>query len=365
MISEILKSTRSDYLRYSIPKYIVFKGNCIALFYTLSGLILVLYTVLYGIIYAKSYLYFDNHPQGTMKIVLSDARSVDWNLQLENLTYCHGNISCKDADPMSLNGPVETRAVTIATFIKERKQMLTNSTNSDHYGTYSEEQYYTKGPEYVVLKIDHAITASDSSGKIFLRASHRKLTGYLMDINGNPVRQLNSDQRSGKPDKLSLIELLKAAGVESLEKPSDSISSNGRSFRKRGCVLQVNIFYHNWLSTWFHTSNAQYEYRVHRVPYIDYSTKEIINSSVQINPLERLLRKRYALRIEIVQSGSLGIFSLSALLSTIVNGNIVFTIAIWIIEKIAISRYQSYIEEEYDEANYYHARTHLCAKIRP
>lgn len=139
------------------------------------------------------FIKLDNHPQGTIKIVLSDTRGVDWNIKLENLSYCHYNtIPCKDADPMALNWPVESQAVTIATFIKETEQKL-NSTNSQ-YVAYSKEQYYTKGPEHVVIKIDHAITASDAWGKVFLMASHRQLKGYLMDINGNPVRQLNSGQ---------------------------------------------------------------------------------------------------------------------------------------------------------------------------
>ena len=45
-----------------------------------------------------------------------------------------------------------------------------------------------------------------------------------------------------------------AAGVDSLENITDSISGNGESFRRRGCVLRVSIRYDNWRRTWFGTT---------------------------------------------------------------------------------------------------------------
>ena len=53
--------------------------------------------------------------------------------------------------------------------------------------------------------------------------------------------------------QLTLQELLQAAGVGSLEKMSDIVDARGRSFRQRGCILRVNIFYHNWQDTWIGT----------------------------------------------------------------------------------------------------------------
>ena len=133
----------------------------------------------------------------------------------------------------------------------------------------------------------------------------------------------------GKPDKVSLADLLKAAGVENLEMPSDAINSKGKSFRKRGCILQVKIVYNNWHYTWFSTryiymyhvfvhvesnvsfhcpaSDIRYEYQVRRIPYMDYSKKEI-EPPLQINSSHRMLRKRYSLRVVFVQSGSIGLY---------------------------------------------------------
>ena len=55
----------------------------------------------------------------------------------------------------------------------------------------------------------------------------------------------------------------------------------------------------------FSNVRVQYEYRVHRAPYMDYSTKEIV-PLVRIDDSQRLLRKRYQVRVVFVQSGSLG-----------------------------------------------------------
>ena len=59
-----------------------------------------------------------------------------------------------------------------------------------------------QAPEHVVVKVDHAVVAtlfSDSRGRERLAASHRQLTGYLVDSNGNVVRQVS---KPGKPDKV-------------------------------------------------------------------------------------------------------------------------------------------------------------------
>ena len=53
--------------------------------------------------------------------------------------------------------------------------------------------------------------------------------------------------------QLTLKELLLAAGVDSLEETSDIVDARGRSFRQRGCILRVNIFYQNWQDSWIGT----------------------------------------------------------------------------------------------------------------
>lgn len=53
--------------------------------------------------------------------------------------------------------------------------------------------------------------------------------------------------------QVTLEELLRAAGVYSLEEETDIVNAKGRSFRERGCILRVIIHYQNWYSTWMGT----------------------------------------------------------------------------------------------------------------
>lgn len=94
---------------------------------------------------------------------------------------------------MDLSWPVESRAITIATYIKDRDQLLEEDTNSpeDEYVLKREQNYFTQGAEYIVMKVDHAVVAHDSSGRERLAASQRKLKGYLVDLNNRPVVYLS------------------------------------------------------------------------------------------------------------------------------------------------------------------------------
>ena len=56
------------------------------------------------------------------------------------------------------------------------------------------------------FQIDHAVVASvftDSRGRETLAASHRQLKGYLVDVDGDVIRELSPDP--GKPDKAGLF----------------------------------------------------------------------------------------------------------------------------------------------------------------
>ena len=54
-------------------------------------------------------------------------------------------------------------------------------------------------------------------------------------------------------DKLTIRELLSAAGVNNLNEVSDALNAKGKSFRRHGVVLHVTIKYTNTDATWFGT----------------------------------------------------------------------------------------------------------------
>lgn len=145
---------------------------------------------------------------------------------------------------------METRSVTITTFAKDKLQQATGkSPQNDNYEMINETRYFTMDPEKVVIKVDHTVVAS-RFGSHSLAASKRQMKGHLLNPDGTINRQLSVP---GKPDKISLQELLEAGGVVSLDQPSDSVNSKGKTIRERGMILQVTIYYQNWFKTWFGT----------------------------------------------------------------------------------------------------------------
>ena len=67
---------------------------------------------------------------------------------------------------------------------------------------------------------------------------------------------LSSNKNSaliGMADKLTIQEILKAAGVTSLDEPSDALNAKGKPFRRHGIVLHMAITYQNSESTFLGT----------------------------------------------------------------------------------------------------------------
>ena len=149
---------------------------------------------------------------------------------------------------------IESHAVTITTFAKDRVQQRSTYSNSplDEYQLKKEKTYFTQGPEFVVIKVnptgqplqfdflylvhyhstvlsvftftfyvnmclnpflslslslsqlDHAVVSgqfTDSRGKATLAASHRQLRGFLIDSKGNTLREMSAPEL-GRPDKV-------------------------------------------------------------------------------------------------------------------------------------------------------------------
>ena len=79
-----------------------------------------------------------------------------------------------------------------------------------------------------------------------------------------------------------------------------------------------SVMYCDWLHTHVHVyifSEVEYRYYVHRVPYVEYSSKQVdplmerdeVLNDVGVHQAKwRLLRKRYSIRVEFEQGGSLG-----------------------------------------------------------
>ena len=62
-----------------------------------------------------------------------------------------------------------------------------------------------------------------------------------------------NDRLRGMADKLTIQEILRAAGVTSLDEPSDALNAKGKPFRRHGIVLHMAIIYQNSESTFLGT----------------------------------------------------------------------------------------------------------------
>lgn len=66
------------------------------------------------------------------------------------------------------------------------------------------------------------------------------------------IYSLSSNEKSrlrGMADKFAIEEILQAAGVTSLDEPSDAFNAKGKPFRRHGIVLHMAINYQNAEST--------------------------------------------------------------------------------------------------------------------
>ena len=268
----------ADFFHYVTYKYVILKDRRLGVAYYILALLILIYTVI-EIFYRKGYLQvrinvtyvcmyacmyvhfimqFDTKPQGVIRVLVSDELSNN-SFDPNELVYCidiaQHNLTCRYEDPRELNWPVEGRAVTITTFVKDRVQKSHLQTNSpqDEYDSVSDDHYFTLGSEYVIMKVDHAVVASlftDHKGIEKLAASKRMMKGYLLNHNGDVIKELSIP---GKPDKITLQEILQAGGVSSLDEKSDAVNAKGQTIRQRGAILRVSIHYQNWYNTWFGT----------------------------------------------------------------------------------------------------------------
>jgi len=265
---------------------------------------------------------------------------------------------CRKLDGLSMNWPIESRSVTLATFIKEKWQrpkdcqyaLVYDPENPVKYEDLRDVDYYAVNPEFALIKVEHSFTAF--SGQ--LTHSHRRMSGSLVDMNGNTIKRLNSNGVS-KVDKILLKDFLIAANV-SLDEVSDALNAKERTFRQNGLILHVSIMYKNSEKMLYGVNIPEYTYHVRRVPYSDYRLKqEIPIANKDGNICERIIKKRYAVRIEFHQGGKIGQFSSANLVFQLVSVMGLLTLTATVIDVIALyivpnkDNYRQYVFDESPE----------------
>ena len=258
-------------------------------------------------------------------------------IKFEHHHYCcEGKkcaVKCFMIDGKELAWPLDKDSVTVATFFKERKQILL----PDSYDVVNEEetQYYAKTPEAMDIKVEHSVF----SHLLGITGTQRTMTGVLKFKN-----LAQKKFSSYKADRLLLHDVITASGMGSLDAPSDSPNANNKAFRRKGCLLLVQIYYTNFEHAWFGTTDIKYTYTVQRVPFTPYRSEEIIPLLYQnktpyerySEPQRRLLKKRYGVHVKFIQSGKIGSFSFFCLIQCLATSMSLVTLITTVGDLIAL-----------------------------
>ena len=349
----------ASFLNYTTYKYVTVRDKKLGITYYIFAFLILAY-LLQDIFIDKGYLKIDTNPHGTLRILVKDPSN---EAPVTDLPYCpefNGETAvkfqynrtdpCIDYDAQELSWPPEAHSVNIMTYGKDNwQERKISSKGTYNFETLTEKQYFTRNPETTILKVDHSIISSAFSGKTLLGGSHRTMVGFLVDKDGNVIRKVTESE---KPDKLKVSELLKAAGIDTLDQLSDSLSGDGESYRMRGLILKVSIYYTNHEHKWFGTGQIHYTYKIQHIPLVDYQTKQLIpimkeKSSEELeteifHTNKRLLRKRYSLRLIFEQEGSLGKTSLNALIYQLIAGTSLLTLLATVIDAVALNLIPTY-----------------------
>lgn len=253
--------------------------------------------------------------------------------------YCCSSASnctlCRNLDGLSLYWPVESGAITVASYVKERFETQVCGQATYNFAEYHtayihvwERDFYTVHPENALLKIEHSIKAD--GGKF--SAPHRMMEGELVDTSGTVIKKL----KRNAINKIYMKDFLDAANVN-LSDVSDAVNAEGRTFRRMGVVLHVVVDYRNSDVSWFGVSPTSYKYRVDHVRYSDYKVKQEIpivysNGST----CARIVNKRFGPRLEFQQVGKIGQHSLGNLLMQLVSFMGLLTLTATIIDVCAL-----------------------------
>lgn len=241
------------FLYYTTFKYSTIKDKYLGVYYYAGIASVVLYSIL-TIFINKGYLQIDHAPHGSVTLI-SD--SVDTNVSISSSHYCCKGTSCKVKcfliDGKELAWPLDKDSVTISSFFKERYQTIHPGLKITESS--QETQYYSEKPEAMDIKVEHSV----HSRKFTITGTQRTMQGQLLAQNGTVIKNFISYERA---DRLSLMDIIQASGLGSLDEISDSPNGNNKAFRRKGCLMIVNIFYQNMLSSMFGTTPLSYTYTV-------------------------------------------------------------------------------------------------------
>jgi len=314
----------------------------LASLYYFSVLAIVLYAS-WTIIRNKGYVEYEA-PVGGL--------SIDVNLNsmvpLKNLSYCTDNNECIWWESSEILHTTTSKQTLITTYVEDFYEVARCNVSKEYgkkcfWDSIPEftHSYYIAGVDLAELVIDHRAQAPvflDESNEV-RGSENARFSGSVLSMKGvlmNPKGvspSINKFFHSKDYDKLSVIELLNAAGISSLDIPDKDNST----YRFDGVEVLVDISYNNlrcdgsW-SCAFGTVPLEYRYRVFSLPSNNFVLQEIMGN----NGTHQLRRIRHGILIHTTQAGKIARFSWPALLTNFTSAFWMLSIAVIIIDALAI-----------------------------
>eukprot|EP01126_Amoeba_proteus_P003032 TRINITY_DN10988_c0_g1_i2.p1 TRINITY_DN10988_c0_g1~~TRINITY_DN10988_c0_g1_i2.p1 ORF type:complete len:352 (+),score=44.67 TRINITY_DN10988_c0_g1_i2:722-1777(+) len=322
---------------YTTSQMVTIENRRLGVLY-ISLVVLSLAIMITSIFYQKGYLEYD--------VVLGAAiTKLDWEGKLDTsqLSYCQKK-KCVIWDTYEAglsNGGGNLLIVTRVKETKEKRKCGVHSSlcDSNVWEELSVDNWYIAGVESMVLKVSHSYLAphfyEDSGHSKTFSSSNKEMAGVLLKGQGEEVQVLQVFNRS-KYDSIPIQNLLAAAEVDSLDARNIYHEKN-RTLRHTGFHMDLDISYNNVrcsgeLSCWFGTRKTTYRHRANLIPQDTFVT--LIVNQDETNGT-RVRRSLYGIEVSVKQSGRIGRFSYGALLSRLVEGVGMLTMANLIVDFFA------------------------------
>jgi hypothetical protein len=282
----------------------------------------VIYIVGWSFLYKQNYVVRET-PVGSVRLRLMEP---SLRTPAQQLPYCSQNSSkllnttfsnypCVYWDAQFVVfPPTEDHDMFMTTRVTITNETLDNCSLLEYNCKYRQESppetYFIPDIEKFTLMLDHTLVAPRSG----VQKNAAQLQGVLFDYTGNEMHPPppNVIGVMNQFDILQVGVLLEAAGLPSLDVPSDVRNSTKRY---DGIVLLLTITYTNLWT--YDLNNIRYEFRVTLVNNTKFRTEQVIQTKSIVS---RQSWVRNGIRLIVLQVGTIGTFDIQETLVTIVSG---------------------------------------------
>jgi len=302
------------------------------IYFALMGAIFA-YIIIYSVFVKQGYIATEV-PTGSVRSTLLPPTQFQ---TVDKLKYCNSTVGdtvipCYYGDQYDLVFPVsEVDAMFISTRITKTYFKALNECVTDQL-SYSCRQrsdilynttYYFASVEDFTISIEHLVRGD----QVNVTKLNTDIDGQLLDSNENVLKSFTDDARPS--DIISVSDLLQAAGISLSDLSQSKGPEKGEPLRNAGVVLIIFVTYSNSLTN---VAKISYTYRVAYIPGADYQADE----PRWLQNADMILYSRHGIRMVFIQTGLIGQFDFLTLLTTIVSGLVLTSLATLFVDVIAL-----------------------------